>query len=69
MKKIILSCLFVWFLVIQHASVDNSFAYSIPMQDENHCVRAIEVIKIKVKNERYEAFLIPQYTCVDVGNV
>lgn len=68
MRKIII-CLFTWFLVIQYVSVDNSFAYSIPMQDENHCVKTIEIIKVKVKDERWHSFLIPQYNCVDAGNL
>ncbi len=69
MKRIIVSVIFVWFLVIQYGSVDNSFAYSIPMQNENYCVKAIEAIRLKVKDEYWKGFLIPQYNCVEAGDV
>lgn len=61
MKRIILSCLFVWFLVIQSFGSETSAFVKIPMQDYNYCNNAISQIKIPV--------WYIKYTCIDVGNV
>ena len=62
MKRIIISCLFVWFLVIYSIGLDGRAIGVIPVQDEFYCRKVIDNINIKT-------FVNVYYTCVDVGNL
>jgi hypothetical protein len=62
MKRILIGCLFAWFLVIQSIGMEGRAIAVIPVQDEFYCNKTIETIK-------YKGWVNVNYYCVDVGNV
>jgi hypothetical protein len=62
MKRILISCLFAWFLVIQSLGIDGRAIGVIPVQDENYCNKVVEKIK-------YKGWINVDYYCVDVGKL
>ena len=63
MKRILISCLFAWFLIIQGFRVESAAVAVIPMQDESYCNAAITKLKIYTFRDTIK------YTCVDAGKV
>ncbi len=62
MKRIIISCLFAWFLIVQSIGIDGRTIGVIPVQDEFYCNKTIETIK-------YRGWANVDYYCVDVGKI
>jgi hypothetical protein len=62
MRRIFISWVFAWFLIIQSFGIDGRAVGVIPVQDENYCNNIINAI-------RYRGWVNVDYYCVDVGKL